>query len=97
LSHQISKIPIICICNDAYSQKIKSLKNHCLEMPFIKPSKQQVRGRMMKIAEAEGLQVCISHAFARLLYLLLLTLAFRLMKLPWRRSLSSAEATSVWW
>ena len=29
-----SKVPIICICNDKYSQKIKSLKGHCLEMDF---------------------------------------------------------------
>lgn len=29
-----SKVPIICIANDKYSQKLKSLKNHCLELDF---------------------------------------------------------------
>ena len=26
-----SKVPIIAICNDKYNQKLKSLRNHCLE------------------------------------------------------------------
>jgi replication factor C subunit 1 len=29
-----SKVPIICIANDKYSQKLKSLRNHCLELDF---------------------------------------------------------------
>lgn len=53
----MSKIPIICICNDAWSQKIRSLKNYCLELTFHKPTKQQIRGRMLAIAEKEGLKV----------------------------------------
>ena len=39
---KISKIPIICICNDQYSQKLKSLLSYCLLLKFEKPSKQQV-------------------------------------------------------
>lgn len=39
---KISKIPIICICNDRYSQKLKSLVNYCLMLNFRKPTKQQV-------------------------------------------------------
>lgn len=41
-SIKISKIPIICICNDRYSQKLKSLVNYCLLLSFRKPTKQQV-------------------------------------------------------
>lgn len=41
-SIKISKIPIICICNDRYSQKLKSLINHCLPLNYRKPTKQQV-------------------------------------------------------
>ncbi|GJN25335.1 hypothetical protein PR202_gb13151 [Eleusine coracana subsp. coracana] len=41
-SINISKIPIICICNDRYSQKLKSLVNYCLLLNFRKPTKQQV-------------------------------------------------------
>ncbi|XP_058086265.1 replication factor C subunit 1-like [Magnolia sinica] len=40
-SIKISKIPIICICNDRYSQKLKSLVNYCLLLNFRKPMKQQ--------------------------------------------------------
>ncbi|KAK6141906.1 hypothetical protein DH2020_024355 [Rehmannia glutinosa] len=40
-SIKISKIPIICICNDRYSQKLKSLVNYCLLLSFRKPTKQQ--------------------------------------------------------
>jgi DNA polymerase III delta prime subunit len=52
-----SKIPIICICNDKYKQSLKSLKNHCLEINWSKPTKQQISGRLRTIAQAEGLAV----------------------------------------
>ncbi|KMT08722.1 hypothetical protein BVRB_6g139950 [Beta vulgaris subsp. vulgaris] len=56
-SIKISKIPIICICNDRYSQKLKSLTNYCLPYNFRKPTKQQMAKRLLQIANAEGLQV----------------------------------------
>ncbi|XP_056169280.1 replication factor C subunit 1 isoform X2 [Syzygium oleosum] len=56
-SIKISKIPIICICNDRYSQKLKSLVNYCLLLNFRKPTKQQMAKRLMQIAKGEGLQV----------------------------------------
>ncbi|XVF82647.1 hypothetical protein PTKIN_Ptkin16aG0065700 [Pterospermum kingtungense] len=56
-SIKISKIPIICICNDRYSQKLKSLLNYCLLLSFRKPTKQQMAKRLMQVANAEGLQV----------------------------------------
>ncbi|ESW04506.1 hypothetical protein PHAVU_011G100500 [Phaseolus vulgaris] len=56
-SIKISKIPIICICNDRYSQKLKSLVNYCLLLSFRKPTKQQMAKRLMDVAKAEGLQV----------------------------------------
>lgn len=40
---QKSRVPIICICNDKYDQKLKSLVKHCMELGFAKPTKQQVR------------------------------------------------------
>lgn len=54
---KFSKIPIICICNDKYSQKLRSLKNYCMDLEFRRPTKQQIAGRMQIVAEAEGLQV----------------------------------------
>uniref|UniRef100_A0A6N2KQP9 Replication factor C subunit 1 n=1 Tax=Salix viminalis TaxID=40686 RepID=A0A6N2KQP9_SALVM len=56
-SIKISKIPIICICNDRYSQKLKSLVNYCLLLSFRKPTKQQMSKRLIQVANAEGLQV----------------------------------------
>ncbi|KAK7263489.1 hypothetical protein RJT34_31080 [Clitoria ternatea] len=56
-SIKISKIPIICICNDRYSQKLKSLVNYCLLLSFRKPTKQQMAKKLMVVAKAEGLQV----------------------------------------
>lgn len=29
-----SQVPIICICNDRQSTKIKSLGGHCYDVPF---------------------------------------------------------------
>ncbi|KAK6926491.1 DNA replication factor RFC1, C-terminal [Dillenia turbinata] len=56
-SIKISKIPIICICNDRYSQKLKSLVNYCLLLSYRKPTKQQIAKRLLHVANAEGLQV----------------------------------------
>ena len=39
---QKSRVPIICICNDKYDQKLKSLLKYCVELGFVKPTKQQV-------------------------------------------------------
>ncbi|XP_062182750.1 replication factor C subunit 1-like isoform X2 [Phragmites australis] len=55
-SIKISKIPIICICNDRYSQKLKSLVNYCLLLNFRKPTKQQMGKRLMEIAKKECIQ-----------------------------------------
>lgn len=57
LSIKSSHIPIICICNDKYSQKLKSLINYCLPLPFRKPTKQQMAKRLQQIAKSEGLEV----------------------------------------
>ncbi|GLC37764.1 hypothetical protein PLESTB_001474400 [Pleodorina starrii] len=52
-----SRIPIICICNDKYNQKLRSLRNHCMELEFRKPTAQQISKRMAEICQKEGLQV----------------------------------------
>lgn len=52
-----SKVPIICICNDKYAQKLKSLKNHCIELDFRRPTMQQVQARLLDICNKEGLKL----------------------------------------
>lgn len=46
-------MPILCICNDKYSQKLKSLKNHCIELEFRKPPNPSVVKRMQEVGAAE--------------------------------------------
>jgi hypothetical protein len=63
VSIKLSKIPIVCICNDKYKQSLKSLKNHCVEIDWRKPTKIQAAVRLRTICQAEGLslnQVCPS-------------------------------------
>lgn len=52
-----SKMPIICVCNDKYKQTLKSLKNHCLEIDWRKPTKLQAAQRLKIITKAEGLTI----------------------------------------
>ena len=48
-----SKVPIICICNDKYNQKLKSLRNNTLELDFRYSSKAQ-RHSMCRHSFHEG-------------------------------------------
>lgn len=52
-----SKCPIICICNDRHSQKLKSLVNHCLDMKINRPNKINIVKRLCFIANKEGMQL----------------------------------------
>ena len=48
-----SDIPIICICNDKSSPKVRTLKNHCKDINWRKPTTQQLLPRVLGIAKAE--------------------------------------------
>ncbi|GLE00134.1 hypothetical protein PINS_up008861 [Pythium insidiosum] len=52
-----SKTPIICICNDRQSQKVRSLANHSFDLRMRRPTKQQISKRLMEIGQLEGLLV----------------------------------------
>jgi len=49
-----TKVPIICICNDRQSQKLKTLSNYCLDLRFAKPNKAQILTRIQEILQSEG-------------------------------------------
>ncbi|KAI8868412.1 DNA replication factor C, large subunit [Ramicandelaber brevisporus] len=51
-----TRVPIICICNDRQSTKVRSLANHCLDLKFIRPSAQQMKSRIATICFREGLR-----------------------------------------
>ncbi|CAK8697042.1 unnamed protein product [Clavelina lepadiformis] len=52
-----TKIPIICMCNDRSSQKIRSLANHCFDLRFQRPRAEQITGALMSICYKEGVKV----------------------------------------
>ncbi|KAI8321288.1 DNA replication factor C, large subunit [Martensiomyces pterosporus] len=52
-----TKIPIICICNDRQSTKVKSLANYCEDMRFRRPTEAQMRARLNTIAYRENLKL----------------------------------------
>jgi replication factor C subunit 1 len=54
---KLSKTPIVCICNDRMSTKIRSLANHCFDLKVKRPTKQQIAARLVSIAQKEGMTV----------------------------------------
>ena len=52
-----SKIPIICICNDRQSTKVRSLANYCYDLRFQKPRAEQIKGAMMSVCFKEGVKI----------------------------------------
>eukprot|EP00668_Euglena_longa_P001217 GGOE01001442.1.p1 GENE.GGOE01001442.1~~GGOE01001442.1.p1 ORF type:complete len:935 (+),score=193.92 GGOE01001442.1:316-2805(+) len=49
-----TRVPIICICNDRFHPKVKSLANHCLDLKFNKPNRTQVAAHLQRILQKEG-------------------------------------------
>ncbi|ORZ19695.1 replication factor RFC1 C terminal domain-domain-containing protein [Absidia repens] len=52
-----TKVPIICICNDARSDKVKPLLKVCYEAKFIRTPAKNMRAKLMKIAFSEKLRI----------------------------------------
>jgi len=54
---QATKIPIICVCNDSSTPKMRPLLKCVSHLKFFRPDIRQVRDKMLLIAEKEGLQI----------------------------------------
>ncbi|KAL9189837.1 hypothetical protein ACHAXT_009512 [Thalassiosira profunda] len=52
-----SKVPIICICNDRSSQKMKSLTQYCMDLRYRRPTKMVIARRAVEIGKREGMEV----------------------------------------
>ena len=52
-----TKVPIICICNDRMSPKVRSLANHCLDLRFSRPTAQQILARVLSVGFKEGFKL----------------------------------------
>ncbi len=59
-----SKVPIICICNDRQSQKVRSLAAYCLDLKYRRPVKTVIARRAMEIGSLEGMKVEMNAAEA---------------------------------
>ncbi|KAH0485335.1 MAG: uncharacterized protein KVP18_003899 [Porospora cf. gigantea A] len=53
----VTKCPVICICNDRMSQKVRSLASKCYDLRFSRPTFQQMMCRLSGIAMNEQLSV----------------------------------------
>lgn len=54
-----TRVPIICICNDASSQKMKSLKTNTHNITWKRLPAKQLAPHVMKIAQREGFQISL--------------------------------------
>jgi len=52
-----SKIPVICMCNDRNSPKIRNLANYCFDLRFQKPRAEQIKAAMMSICFKEKIKI----------------------------------------
>ncbi|XP_028157701.1 replication factor C subunit 1 isoform X2 [Ostrinia furnacalis] len=52
-----TSVPIICMCNDRNSQKMRSLVNYCYDLRFTRPRVDQIKSAMMSICFKEGLKI----------------------------------------
>lgn len=52
-----SRVPIICICNDRQSQKMKSLLSYCMDLRYKRPVKSVIARRAIRIGETEGMTI----------------------------------------
>lgn len=54
---QHTKIPIICVCNDSSTPKMKPLTKAAYHIKFARPDFRTIRDRMQLVAEKEGLRI----------------------------------------
>ncbi|VDK40937.1 unnamed protein product [Taenia asiatica] len=52
-----SKVPVICLCNDRQSPKIRSLANYCLDLRFHRPRVEQIKAAVLSMVCREGVNV----------------------------------------
>jgi len=61
---KISKVPIICICNDRQSPKLKTLVSYSLDLRYRRPVKTVIARHVKEIAAKEGMDIEINAAEA---------------------------------
>jgi len=56
-----TQIPIICICDDRYSQSIKPILNYCFDIKLVKPSYDDVYRLIYKVVTTENIKISKSY------------------------------------
>jgi len=54
---KVSKVPLLCICNDRQKQSVRTLSNYCEDLRFKRPTPQDISRRMMVVCKHEGVDV----------------------------------------
>lgn len=52
-----TQIPIICICDDRYSQNIKPILNYCMDIKLVKPSYDDIYTLIYKVVSIEQIKI----------------------------------------
>ncbi|XP_050354909.1 replication factor C subunit 1 [Nymphalis io] len=52
-----TSVPIVCMCNDRNSEKMRTLGNYCFDLRFARPRADQIRAAMMSVCFREGLKL----------------------------------------
>mmetsp|Transcript_10128 Transcript_10128/g.18967 ORF Transcript_10128/g.18967 Transcript_10128/m.18967 type:complete len:839 (-) Transcript_10128:924-3440(-) len=52
-----TRVPIICICNDRQSPKVRTLSSYCLDLKYRRPVKSVIARRAVEIGKAEGMVI----------------------------------------
>jgi replication factor C subunit 1 len=52
-----TQIPIICICDDRYSQNIKPILNYCLDFKLVKPKYDEIYRLIYKVVTTEQIKI----------------------------------------
>ncbi|GAU93363.1 hypothetical protein RvY_05316 [Ramazzottius varieornatus] len=52
-----AKMPVICICNDRSSQKMRTLAGYCYDLRFSRPRVETIRAAMMAVCYKEGIKI----------------------------------------
>ncbi|KAF7256911.1 hypothetical protein EG68_05660 [Paragonimus skrjabini miyazakii] len=52
-----TRIPIICMCNDRQSPKVRSLANYCLDLRFHRPRVEQIKAAVLSVTCKENVTI----------------------------------------
>jgi replication factor C subunit 1 len=58
---KMSEIPIICICDDRYSQSIKPILNYCYDVKLVKPTYDEIYALIYKVVTTEQIKIGLSQ------------------------------------